>query len=52
MNPETDNYRVNLPVYQGPLDLLLFLIHKEEMDIYDIQIARITEQYIEYLDLM
>lgn len=52
MNPETDNYRVALSVYQGPLDLLLFLIRKEEIDIYDIPIARITGQYIDYVNLM
>ncbi len=45
-------YRVKLPIYEGPLDLLLFLIHKEEVDIYDIPIAKITEQYLAYLDLI
>jgi segregation and condensation protein A len=45
-------YRVKLPVYEGPLDLLLFLIHKDELDIYDIPIARVTDQYLAYLDLM
>jgi len=52
MNSEVDNYRVTLPVYQGPLDLLLFLIRKEEIDIYNIPIARITGQYIDYVNLM
>ncbi len=42
-------YRVNLPVYEGPLDLLLDLIRKQEMDIHNIPIARITEQYLDYL---
>ncbi len=46
------DYRVRLPVYEGPLDLLLFLIQKEEIDIFDIPISRITEQYIAYLELM
>jgi segregation and condensation protein A len=46
------DYRVKLPVYEGPLDLLLFLIQKDEIDIYDIPISRITEQYVAYLDLM
>jgi segregation and condensation protein A len=46
------DYRVKLPVYEGPLDLLLFLIQKDELDIYDIPISRITEQYVAYLDLM
>jgi segregation and condensation protein A len=40
---------VKLAVYEGPLDLLLDLIRKEEIDIYDIPIARITQQYLEYL---
>jgi len=45
-------YRVKLPVYEGPLDLLLFLIDKDEIDVYDIPIAHVTEQYLSYLDLM
>lgn len=52
MNGDTGDYKVTLPVYQGPLDLLLFLIHKDEIDIYDIPIADITEQYMRYLHLM
>jgi len=46
------DYRVKLPVYEGPLDLLLFLIQRDEIDVYDIPISRITEQYVAYLDLM
>jgi len=42
-------YRVNLPVYEGPMDLLLDLIRKQEMDIHNIPIAKITEQYLDYL---
>ncbi len=42
-------YRVKLEVFEGPLDLLLHLINKAEVDIYDIPIAVITEQYMEYL---
>jgi segregation and condensation protein A len=42
-------YRINLPVYEGPLDLLLDLIRKQEMDIHNIPIARVTEQYLDYL---
>lgn len=45
-------YEVKLDSFQGPLDLLLHLIQKNEMDIYDIPIAEITRQYLEYLDLM
>jgi segregation and condensation protein A len=42
-------YRINLPVYEGPLDLLLDLIRKQEMDIHNIPIAQVTEQYLDYL---
>lgn len=47
-----DNYRIKLEMFEGPLDLLLFLIKKDEIDITDIPIARITEQYLEYIGLM
>jgi len=47
-----DQYKVKLPMFEGPLDLLLFLIRKEEVSIYDIPIARITEQYLDYLRAM
>jgi len=46
------DYKVKLEVFEGPLDLLLYLIKKEEVDIYDIPIERITTQYMEYLTLM
>jgi segregation and condensation protein A len=42
-------YRVHLPAYEGPLDLLLDLIRRQEMDIHNIPIAKITEQYLDYL---
>ncbi len=45
-------YRVALDIYDGPLDLLLFLIRREEIDIYDIPIARVTEQFITYVELL
>ncbi len=45
-------YRVDLEVYNGPLDLLLFLIRRDEVDIYDIPIARITEQYCAYVRML
>jgi segregation and condensation protein A len=45
-------YRVKLDIFEGPLDLLLYLIRKNEMDIYNIPIAEITEQYVEYINLM
>ncbi|MEN6309253.1 MAG: segregation/condensation protein A [Anaerohalosphaeraceae bacterium] len=47
-----NEYRVNLDVFAGPLDLLLYLVRKEEVDIYDIPIARVTAQYIEYIQMM
>lgn len=46
------DYRVQLDVFTGPLDLLLFLIRREEVDILDIPIVRITDQYIEHLNLL
>lgn len=46
------SYKIQLDVFEGPLDLLLYLIKKEELDIYDIPITKITEQYLEYLSLM
>jgi segregation and condensation protein A len=52
MTQEPNNYRVSLDAYAGPLDLLLFLIRREEVDIYDIPIARITEQYVKYVELL
>ena len=51
-NATLGDYRVELDNFQGPLDLLLHLIKKNEVDIYDIPIARLTSQYVEYLDLM
>ncbi len=45
-------YRVALDIYHGPLDLLLFLIKRDEIDIYDIPISRITEQYLSYVGLL
>lgn len=45
-------YTVRLEMFEGPLDLLLHLIHKNELDIFNIHIALITEQYLEYLKLM
>jgi segregation and condensation protein A len=45
-------YQVKLPDFEGPLDLLLYLIKQQEIDIYDIPIARITAEYWEYLGLM
>jgi segregation and condensation protein A len=48
----TNAYKVDLDTFSGPLDLLLYLIRKDEVDIYDIPISLITEQYLTYLDAM
>jgi segregation and condensation protein A len=45
-------YEVKLDIFEGPLDLLLYLIKKNEIDIYDIPIAFITEQYLKHLEIM
>src|SRR5438132_10245573 len=47
-----DDLKISLPLYEGPLDLLLELIRRQKLDVYDIPIAKITEQYLEYLHLM
>ena len=46
------SYKVKLDIFEGPLDLLLFLIKRDKVDIYDIPIARVTKQYLEYMELM
>ena len=46
---EAEN-RVSLEIFEGPLDLLLYLIKKDEVDIYEVSIERITDQYLEYID--
>src|SRR5687768_1921672 len=45
-------YRVELDVYNGPLDLLLYLIKRDELDVYDIPISRITESYMQYVRML
>jgi segregation and condensation protein A len=45
---DTD-YKVKLEIFEGPLDLLLYLIKRDEIDIYDISLERITRQYLEYI---
>jgi len=47
-----DNYAIQLENFEGPLDLLLHLIKKNEMDVYDIPMAEITRQYLSILDAM
>jgi segregation and condensation protein A len=52
MTPATIDYAVDLEVFQGPMDLLLYLIRKDEIDIYDIPIAKITAQYMKYVEML
>jgi len=47
-----NDYRIQLDTYSGPMDLLLYLIRRDEVDIYDIPIARILSQYMEYVQLL
>lgn len=47
-----EEYKVDIDIYNGPLDLLLYLIKKEEVSIYDIPIMRITDQYLQYVDAL
>jgi len=50
MQTEYTEYKIDLDTYNGPLDLLLYLIRREEVDIYDIPITKITDQYMAYLN--
>ena len=47
-----EEINIKLDVFEGPLDLLLHLIQKLEIDVYDIPIAAITEQYMQYIHAM
>jgi segregation and condensation protein A len=46
------SYKIKLEIFEGPLDLLLYLVKKDHLNIYDIPIAKVTGQYLEYLNLM
>ncbi|MDD5347899.1 MAG: segregation/condensation protein A [Candidatus Omnitrophica bacterium] len=46
------SYKIKLQLFEGPLDLLLYLVKKDHLNIYDIPIAQVTEQYLAYLELM
>ncbi len=50
--PIDPDFRIQLPNFEGPLDLLLFLIQKHELDVLDLPVAFVTEKYVEYLSLM
>src|SRR5258708_25588147 len=45
-------YKVKFEVFEGPLDLLLYLIKREEVDIYEVNLTRLATQFIEYIDTM
>ncbi len=47
---ESSDYKVNLEIFEGPLDLLLYLIKRDEVDIYDISLERVTTQYLDYIE--
>jgi segregation and condensation protein A len=51
-NEQTENYAIKLDIFEGPLDLMLYLIKKNEIDIYNIPIALVTEQYLQYLKMI
>lgn len=46
------NYKIRLDIFECPLDLLLYLVRKDHLNIYDIPIAKVTQQYLEYINLM
>jgi segregation and condensation protein A len=46
------SYKIKLEIFEGPLDLLLYLVKKDHLNIYDIPVAKVTEQYLAYLELM
>jgi len=46
------SYKLKLEVFEGPLDLLLYLIKKDDINIYDIPIAQVTEQYLQYIEMI
>ena len=50
--PETSDYRVRLDIFTGPLDLLLYLVKRHELEILDLPMAKITHQFAEYMDVL
>lgn len=46
------NFRISIDIFRGPIDLLLYLVRKHELDVLDIPIARVAEQFLEYLDVI
>ena len=52
INSNTENYNLVIKNFEGPLDLLLFLITKNKMNIFDISLSELTDKYVEYLNDM
>lgn len=50
--PESGDYRIKLDAYAGPLDLLLYLVKRHEIDLHDIPVAELTEQYLRHLEVI
>ena len=52
MITQQENFEVKLPLFEGPFDLLLFFIERDELDIYDIPISKITSDFLDYIHQM
>ena len=52
MSQVEEDFRVELNIFRGPLDLLLYLVRKHELEVADIPIAEVLDQYLEFLDIM
>lgn len=50
MEDQANDYKVSLEIFEGPLDLLLYLVKKEEVDIFEIDIVKVIDQYLEYIE--
>ncbi len=50
--PDTSSFKIELPVFTGPLDLLLHLVQKEQVSIWDVSLAKVTAEYMDYLETM
>ena len=50
--PDMSEYKVKFEVFEGPLDLLLYLIKKEEVDIYEVNLTQLATQFLEYIEVM
>src|SRR5438105_8264636 len=46
------SYKIRLPLFEGPMDLLLFFIKRDELDVYDIPVHHITKEFLDYLRMM